>query len=107
MRRRARDASLGRSRLVRAASLCLLCGYCSAWGGGPPVLRPSPPAHRLAAVRMLDTAVCIDLESPVPPGPDPYKMVTDDLDYIKNSIKSTLKAKNKGSGGSALSSRRT
>ena len=43
-------------------------------------------------------------DSPVPAGPDPYKLVNDDLDFIKGSIKKTLQSKKGGSSANALGS---
>jgi len=59
-------------------------------------------AVRTTAAALL-TADAIGLESPAPPGPDPYKIVQDDLEYIKTSIKRMLTA-SKGETGSALPS---
>jgi geranylgeranyl pyrophosphate synthase len=44
-------------------------------------------------------AAPITRESPAPPGPDPYKLVRDDIELIKTSIKRMLTA-NKGTGAS-------
>jgi len=51
---------------------------------------------------LLMEGLCRD--SPVPAGPDPYKLVNDDLDFIKGSIKKTLQSKKGGSSASALGS---
>lgn len=45
----------------------------------------------------------MELDAPVPPGPDPYKLVNDEIEFIKDSIKSVLKSSNSG-GGAAMSS---
>ena len=42
-------------------------------------------------------AAPVTRDSPAPPGPDPYKLVRDDIELIKTSIKKMLTA-NKGEG---------
>lgn len=72
--------------------------------------RPLPQQQRHAiapartgALAML-TADQLDLDSSsAPPGPDPYRLVQDDLSYIKKSIKKMLTS-SKGETGAALSS---
>ena len=48
------------------------------------------------------TAESIDIDSPTPPGPDPYRLVQDELEHIKRSIKKTLKG-HKGESGALTS----
>ena len=55
--------------------------------------------QRRRDVAMALMAAPITRESPAPPGPDPYKLVRDDIELIKTSIKRMLTA-NKGTGAS-------
>ena len=90
----------------RAASLLLslLLPGASGWAASAPrVPAPrslSPRAPVVAAVASLYDTPVIAREAPAPLGPDPYKVVNDDLEYIKNSIRKVLSEK--GSGGGAL-----
>merc|ERR1719424_182056 len=63
---------------------------CAGWGGA--VLAP-PAMMRPRAQAVAMQLATIDLEAPTPVGPDPYKMVGDDLDFIKRSIKKLLTSK--------------
>ena len=63
---------------------------CAGWGGA--VLAP-PAMMRPRAQAVAMQMATIDLEAPTPVGPDPYKMVGDDLDFIKRSIKKLLTSK--------------
>ena len=84
-------------RTLLCCSITLLAGYRV----GPFI--GAPPTPRAAAAPCMQlSAEALDLTKEAPPGPDPYKIVVDDLDYIKSSIKKMLK----GSKGetSALSS---
>ena len=85
-------------------SLLSAAGVCAGLQCGPLVLSPQQHAAgrpRVAAATML-TADAIGIDSPTPPGPDPYRLVQDDLEYIKRSIKKVLKG-SKGES-SAISS---
>eukprot|EP00965_Chrysotila_dentata_P129234 4272303-Pleurochrysis_carterae.AAC.2 len=66
-------------------------------------LRISVPATRTNVPYM--TATVIARGKPVPAGPDPYKLVANDLDHIKTSIKKVRRVLSDNRGGSgALSS---
>ena len=84
--------------------LSLLLPGASGWAASAPrVPAPrslSPRAPIVAAVASLYDTPVIAREAPAPLGPDPYKVVNDDLEYIKNSIRKVLSEK--GSGGGAL-----
>ena len=84
--------------------LSLLLPGASGWAASAPrVPAPrslSPRAPVVAAVASLYDTPVIAREAPAPLGPDPYKVVNDDLEYIKNSIRKVLSEK--GSGGGAL-----
>ncbi|KAL1521033.1 hypothetical protein AB1Y20_022588 [Prymnesium parvum] len=63
------------------------------------------PARRSASTStvMSMLATPISRNAPVPPGPDPYKLVNDELEFIKGSLKKVLTSKGAGTS-SALSS---
>ena len=76
---------------MRRAALAVLLG-CSGCAGLQPGAHPRRPAvHRLPASAALQIAASIDVKAPT--GPDPYKLVNDDLEFIKASIKGLLKSK--------------
>jgi len=89
--------------------MAALVGGALCWTAQPP-LAAQHAAHGVAraaalALRvsvnpsMVMTAAPITRDGVAPAGPDPYKLVRDDLDYIKASIKQMLSA-NKGEGAS-------
>merc|ERR1719247_3576957 len=55
------------------------------------------PQRQRDALSMTLMAAPVTRETPVPSGPDPYKLVQTDLELIKSSIKKMLQA-NKGTG---------
>ena len=93
-----------RRRTALPMLLSLLLPGASGWAASAPrVPAPrslSPRAPVVAAVASLYDTPVIAREAPAPLGPDPYKVVNDDLEYIKNSIRKVLSEK--GSGGGAL-----
>ncbi len=92
-------------RRARAALLPLLLLLLpSAMGWAPGRLLPAPTRSRVASCPrtgfpQLQVAPALSRDAPAPTGPDPYKLVREDLDYIKASIKKTL---NDNKGGSAI-----
>ena len=103
MRRHPRRASLPSAWLF---ALALAAGAARGAAWSPPCARWSPAARaRLVACRppLQASAFAVELDAPVPPGPDPYKLVNDEIEFIKDSIKSVLKSSNSG-GGAAMSS---
>merc|ERR1719478_2124211 len=80
---------------ITATLLAALVGGASGWGAQPPVRQQ----HRRAELRMSLQAAPITRLGVVPPGPDPYKLVKDDIELIKSSIKKMLST-NKGTGAS-------
>jgi len=82
-----------RARALLLAALS--CGLSAGWSATG-VLRPSthtPQQQRAPAAALAMQLATIDLETSPPVGPDPYKMVGDDLDFIKRSIKKLLTSK--------------
>ena len=91
--------------MLSAATLCagLQCGrplFQQQQHIGPKFAQSRARASP-AAASML-TAESIDIDSPTPPGPDPYRLVQDELEHIKRSIKKTLKG-HKGESGALTS----
>jgi len=90
--------------------LTLLASACCATGWSMPSadvrccpgcgVRSATPAP---AMSMLAATQAISRNAPAPTGPDPYKLVYDDLEAIKGGIKKVLTSRGK-STGSALSS---
>ena len=75
---------------MRAVALALTLSACAGFNS---MLR-LPTFDRRALVPKMQKAATIDPEAPIPAGaPDPYKIVGDDLDYIKRSIKKLLTSK--------------
>ena len=91
--------------LLGAATVCagLQCGrpFLQQQQHNGPKLPQSRARASPAAASML-TADAIDIDSPTPPGPDPYRLVQDELEHIKRSIKKTLKG-HKGESGALTS----
>ena len=83
-----------RRATITATLLAALVGLASGWGARAPVRQ-----HRRAELRMSLQAAPITRLGVVPPGPDPYKLVKDDIELIKSSIKKMLST-NKGTGAS-------
>ena len=96
---------MGLSLLLR--SLLLLVFLCCVLGWTVPVGHTNPnscfgtAASHFPEMGMLATVISRD--APAPLGPDPYKLVYDDLEGIKGGLKKVLTSKGKGTGG-ALSS---
>ena len=100
---------------ARRTVFAAFVGGALCWSTGPlsqPQLRPHqllkppawgaalPPGTRAGQPAMVMTAPTqITREGVAPAGPDPYKLVRDDLEYIKASIKQMLSS-NKGEGAS-------
>jgi len=85
-----------RSRVPIATMLLVaLVGGASGWAAQPHFRQP----HRRAELSMSLQATPITRLGLVPPGPDPYKLVRDDIELIKSSIKKMLST-NKGTGAS-------
>ena len=91
---------MGASTTLGRPLLLLLCAALAA--GYSPLLSSRVRPHRNAAAAMASSDAVAD--SSVPTGPDPYRLVVDELDYIKRSIKKMLTSKKGDSGTSALSS---
>jgi geranylgeranyl pyrophosphate synthase len=75
--------------------LVALVGGASGWAAQPHFRQQ----HRRAEASMSLQATPITRLGLVPPGPDPYKLVRDDIELIKSSIKKMLST-NKGTGAS-------
>jgi hypothetical protein len=95
---------MGLASLPRAVAL--LAGVCCTMGW----MVPSHDVRTRINFRMPSlmsmstlTATVISRNVPAPVGPDPYKLVIDDLDQIKAGLKKVLTSKGKGTS-SALSS---
>ena len=91
---------------LRRAFLAALVGGALCWTAQPPlaaqhaahsVARAAAPALRVAANPSMVMTAPITRDGAAPAGPDPYKLVRDDLEYIKASIKQMLSS-NKGEG---------
>jgi len=93
--------SLPRARPIMRFTLLSAAFYCCA---GLQCGRPLPPnpVARVRAAAASSMMLAADTLDKAPPGPDPYRLVQDDLDFIKQSIKKMLGSK-KGDT-SALSS---
>ena len=103
------SAPLLSGRAMLACALALCCAGCSGLqaghAGGPHRWRTGTPAASpvAAPITMLMADPLADLGVRVPASaPDPYRLVQDELDFIKKSIKTMLKA-NSGATG-AISS---
>ena len=85
-----------RSRVpITTTLLVALVGGASGWAAQPHFRQQ----HRRAELSMSLQATPITRLGLVPPGPDPYKLVRDDIELIKSSIKKMLST-NKGTGAS-------
>ena len=78
-----------RNSWFAVAVLASCCRVCTGLQPGT-ALRP-PQRHRRPPIALQLAEDITILE--MPPGPDPYKMVHDDLEHIKGSIKKLLKSK--------------
>ena len=83
-------------------------GWCAAAAasrgggrGGGATTAAAPRAAAAAGARMSVVSV-VDVKAP--PGPDPYSLVVDDLEFIKQSIKKLLGSKTAADSKTALSS---
>ena len=76
--------------------LIALVGGARGWSAQPHFRQQQ---HRRRDFSMALVSTPITRESPAPPGPDPYKLVRDDIELIKSSIKKMLST-NKGTGAS-------
>jgi len=88
-----------RSRVPLATTvLVALAGGVCGWAAQPaqPIFQQQ---HRRRELTMALVSTPITRESAAPPGPDPYKLVKDDIELIKSSIKKMLST-NKGTGAS-------
>ena len=88
--------------LRRICVSAVLCACASAYS---PLLGTAPRAAASRRVPLVASVATdtVDLGSPTPSGPDPYRLVSDELDYIKRSIKKMLTSKKGDSGTSAFS----
>ena len=92
-----------------ARRLLLLAGVC----GAAALIMPAGPrsgsvascagraASSASAMSMLATKISRDV--PAPLGPDPYKLVYEELEFIKGSLKKVLTSKGKGTTGALTS----
>ena len=92
--------------MMRGLSL-LVCGVVAGWtvpASHSVSLRPGHvglAASRASPKAMLATQISRD--APAPTGPDPYKLVYEELEFIKASLKKVLTSKGKGSTGALTS----
>ena len=87
-----------RSRSSAMGVVAVLLGGCTlSVHGLQPGLLATPPSSRRAtplALQLSDAPIVLaPIALEAPPGPDPYKLVHDDLAHIKASIKKLLKSK--------------
>ena len=88
---------------VVAAGLACATGFGIS-GGFSPTYDLAHALERGAPVRAVALLSSdITRSAPAPHGADPYKLVYDDLEFIKESIKRVLKQKNSGSGAAIKS----